>query len=180
MTQNFGTNRYLPPAQKGQALFFADDLKQLFGLVAAQLLLREKEHADAVFPLIAQRDAAGIGGFLEELVADLQQNAHAVAGLALGVLTCTMLQMLHDLQSVIQRLVALAALDVHHRADAAVVVLKAGIVQPGGGCALGKVTHGSLSSVGRGKAAPEYEKGVPGSGRTCPNGNAFVLDAIIP
>ena len=37
----------------------------------------------------------------EELVADLQQDAHAVAGLALGVLTGAVLQPLHDGQCIV-------------------------------------------------------------------------------
>ena len=139
--QNFRAGGHLPPAQKAQTLFLADDLKQLFRLVALQFVLREKEHAHAVFPLSAQGNAQPGGRFLEEFVADLQKDAHAVAGFALGVLAGAVLQMLHDLQGVVQRLVALAALDVHHRADAAVVVLKFRVVQPGGGRALGKSFH---------------------------------------
>ena len=69
----------------------------------------------------------------------------AVAGLALGVLARAVPQMLHDLQRVVNGFVALAPLDVHHSADAAVVMLKPGAVQPGGGLALGKVFHTSFA-----------------------------------
>ena len=62
-------------------------------------------------------------------MADLQQNAHAVTGLALGVLTGAVLQPLHDAQSVVHGLVALAALDVHHSADAAGIVLELRVIQ---------------------------------------------------
>ena len=54
-------------------------------------------------------------------------------------------QMFHDLQRVVNGFVALAPLDVHHSADAAVVMLKPGAVQPGGGLALGKVFHTSFA-----------------------------------
>jgi hypothetical protein len=53
--------------------------------------------------------------------------------------------MLHDLQRVIQRPVALASLDIHDRADAAVVVFKPGIVQPGRCCAFGEIFHSFFS-----------------------------------
>ena len=124
-----------------QAFLFADDLEQLFVLVAAQLLLREKEHTDAVFPLLAQRDA-GLGGSLfKELVANLQKNAHAVASFALGVLAGAVFQMFDDLQRIVNGFVALASLDVHHGANAAVVMFKLRIIEPGGRRALCKVFH---------------------------------------
>lgn len=40
--------------------------------------------------------------------------------------------MLHDLQCIVNGLVALAALDVHDRTDAAVVMLKLGLYSPAG------------------------------------------------
>ena len=77
-------------------------------------------------------------------MADLQQDAHAVAGLALGVLTGAVLQPLHDGQCIVHRLVAFTSLDVHHSADAAGIVLELWVVQTKGGFLLCKVFH-SLS-----------------------------------
>jgi hypothetical protein len=71
LPQILGAYRHLPPAKEGQPLLFADDLKQLLCLIALQLFLREEEHADAVFPLRAQRDARGRGCFHKKLMADL-------------------------------------------------------------------------------------------------------------
>ena len=93
------------------------------------LVLGEEEHADTVFPLVAQADVQLIGHLGEELVADLQHDAHAVAGLALGILTGAVLQTLHDAQGIADRLMALAALDVHHSADAAGIVLELRVIQ---------------------------------------------------
>ena len=59
----------------------------------------------------------------------LQHDAHAVAGLALGILTGAVLQTLHDAQGIADRLMALAALDVHHSADAAGIVLELRVIQ---------------------------------------------------
>ena len=93
------------------------------------LVLGEEEHADTVFPLVAQADVQLVGHLGEELVADLQHDAHAVAGLALGILTSAVLQTLHDAQGIADRLMALAALDVHHSADAAGIVLELRVIQ---------------------------------------------------
>ena len=71
MAQNFRAGGHFAPAKEVEPLFFADDLKQLLCLIALQLFLREEEHADAVFPLRAQRDARGRGCFHKKLMADL-------------------------------------------------------------------------------------------------------------
>ena len=141
MAQNLRAGGHFPPAQEGQAFLLADDLKQLFRLIARKLLLREEEHADAVLPLAAKSDSDLCRRLPEELMADLKQNAHAVAGFALGVLTGPVFQVLHDLQRIVKGLVTLAALDVHNRADAAVVMLVPGIVQSRGSGALGEIIH---------------------------------------
>ena len=104
-------------------------------------ILGEEEHADAVFPLAADVNVELIGDLGEKLVADLEQNAHAVAGLAFGVLAGAVFQMLDDGQRIADRLMAFAALDVHHGADAAGIVLKLGIIEAEGRCAFGKLIH---------------------------------------
>ena len=71
LPQILGAYRHLPPAKEGQPLLLADDLKQLLCLIALRLFLREEEHADAVFPLRAQRDARSRGCFHKKLMADL-------------------------------------------------------------------------------------------------------------
>lgn len=93
------------------------------------LVLREEEHTHAVFALVAEADVQLVGHLREEAVADLQHDADAVAGLALGVLSGAVLKALHDGQCIADGLVALAALDVHHRADAAGIVLELGVIQ---------------------------------------------------
>ena len=61
---------------------------------------------------------------------DLEQDAHAVPGLPFRVLAGPVLQLFHNLQRVVHGPVARAALDVHHGADSAGVVLKGGMVEP--------------------------------------------------
>ena len=104
-------------------------------------VLREEEHTHTVFPLAANVDVQLVGDLGEEFVADLEQNAHAVAGFALGVLAGAVFQMLHDGQRIADRLVAFAAFDIHHGADAAGIVLKPGIIQADRRFAFGKLIH---------------------------------------
>ena len=66
---------------------------------------------------------------MKKLVGDLEEDAHTVAGLALGVLSGPVLQLFHDFQGVVHRPVALQALDIHHGTDSTGVMLKGGIIQ---------------------------------------------------
>ena len=127
--QDIGVHRDFAPGQESQPFLPGDQLKELHSPGPQVLILGEEEHAHTVFPLAADGDIQLLGHLGEKLVADLEQDAHAVAGLALGILAGPMFQPLHNGQRVADGLVALAALDVHHRADAAGVVLKAGVVQ---------------------------------------------------
>jgi hypothetical protein len=63
-------------------------------------------------------------------VRHLQQHAGAVAGVGLGAGGAAVVEVAEDLQRLLQDLVRLAALHVHHEADAAGVVLKPRIVEP--------------------------------------------------
>ena len=144
LAHGVGVYRHLAPCQKLQPLLAGDYLEQLHGLCPQVLILGEEEHSHAVLPLVAQPDVQFLGYLGEELVADLQQDAHAIAGLALGVLTGAVLQPLHNGQRIVHGLVTFASLDVHHSADAAGIVLKLWVVQTKGGFLLCKVFH-SLS-----------------------------------
>ena len=77
-------------------------------------------------------------------MADLGQNAHAVAGFAFGILTGPMLQMFHNFQGIIQCTVTFPAVNIHNRANAAVVMFQFRDVESG--FALGKIFHGNVSS----------------------------------
>ena len=129
LAHGVGVYRHFAPCQKLKALFAGDKLKKLHGLSAQMLVLGEEEHTHAVFALVAKADVQLVGHLGEEAVADLQHDAHAVAGLALGVLAGAVLKALHDGQRVADGLVALAALDVHDGTDAAGVVLEPGVIE---------------------------------------------------
>ena len=84
---------------------------------------------DGKLILSSEVGAALRGRLLKKLVGDLEEDAHAVTGLSLSVLSRSMLQLLHDFQRTVHRLIALAALDVHHGSDAAGIVLKRRVIQ---------------------------------------------------
>ena len=54
-------------------------------------MLRKEEHTDRVISLCTNRDVQFLCCLLEEAVGDLEQDSDAVAGLALCVLTSTVL-----------------------------------------------------------------------------------------
>ena len=60
---------------------------------------------------------------------NLHHEAHAVAGFAAGVLAGAVLELFDDFERVVHGAVRLLAADADHRADAAGVVLKGGIIQ---------------------------------------------------
>ena len=128
--QDLRAHRHRPPAQDGQALPLRRQRKLPLGLAALPAVLGEEEHPHTVGAGPRQGDARLRRRVHKEGVGDLGEDAHPVAGLALGVLARPVLQLFHDLQGVVHRPAAGPALYVHHRADAAGIVLKFRAVQP--------------------------------------------------
>ena len=122
-------DRHVPPAQEVHALLVNDNLQHLLRLGPFELVLGEEEHAHAVVPLLPQGEALLLRPAAEQPVGNLEQDAHAVAGLSGGVLAGPVLQLFYDFQGVVHSAIGSAPLDVHHRADAAGVVLKLGTIQ---------------------------------------------------
>lgn len=129
LAQHLWADRHLPPAQKFHAFLGHNDLEHLLSLIAPESVLGKEKHTYAIVPRLPQLDAALRGRLLKKLVGDLEEDAHAVTGLSLSVLSRSMLQLLHDFQRTVHRLIALAALDVHHGSDAAGIVLKRRVIQ---------------------------------------------------
>ncbi len=125
MPQNLRFGGHSPPAQKFQAFLLNDDFKHLFGLVPFQFILGKEKHPDAIFPLSAQGNPQRLRHFRKKAVRNLYQNTHAVACLALCVLTGPVLQIFHYFQGILHDLMAFHAPDIDTGANAAVVMLKA-------------------------------------------------------
>jgi hypothetical protein len=121
--------RHLAPAEQRQA-FLRDFLRigiendlPPFGVV------RHEHRADRVVAGLGQHDVELFGFADEELVRDLHQDARAVAGARIGADRAAMFEVAQDRNRVLDDLVRLAALDVGDEADAAAILVEAGIVE---------------------------------------------------
>ena len=129
LSQHRGHAGNLTPAEEGESLLFHDDLEHLLRLIPLQFILGEEEHADAVFPLSAKLNSQRLCHLPEKVMGDLRQDTHAVAGLSFRILSCAVLQIFHDLQRIFHGGTGFYSLDVHTRADTAVVMLKPLLMQ---------------------------------------------------
>ena len=124
LTQNFRVGGHVPPTQELHALLGHNDFQHFLSLGPLQPVGGHEEHAHTVIPLLPQGDALLSSGLGHELMGDLNHQAHAVPRLAGGVLARPVLQLFHDFQGVVHRLIGLDSLDADHSADAAGVVLR--------------------------------------------------------
>ena len=111
----------------------------------------QEGHADAVFAFGREGEAEG-GAFAgEELVRNLNENAGAVAGFGIAAAGAAVGQVDEDLDAFGDDVVGFVAFDAGDEADAAGVVLVAGVVQPlWGGRWQGDGVGGGLGDRGRG------------------------------
>ena len=121
LSEYLRTNRHFTPSQQFQSFLLQDHFKHLSGLGPLQLLLRQKQLGNTVISLISESDPAV---FLKKSVGNLQKNTDTVPGLALGILTCTMLQIFHDPQCILHDRMTFRSLDVDNRSDPAVIMFK--------------------------------------------------------
>ena len=116
--------RNFSPAEEIQAFFLYNNFKDIFSLIAFQLILRQEEHPDTVISLAFQVNPQRLTDFLKELMGYLQKNTYTVSGLSFCVLSCSVLQVLYDLKRSGNCTVALHAFDIYDRTDTAVIVFK--------------------------------------------------------
>src|SRR5262249_1761950 len=146
----------VPPAEHLLA-FLADDLlDDPLALVPLVDLGREEHHADAVLARRGQLDAERLRLATQERVGHLHQDAGAVAGERIAAACAPVRQVLEDREALLDDVVRALALDVHHEADAAGVVLDAWIPQP----ARPSVRHATLS-----EAVPRFRSSAARAGR---------------
>ena len=125
--------RHVAPAEQRQLLgldLVGDDALDDF---APGLFLRHEQRADRVVAGLRQREAELLGLAREEGVRNLHQDAGAVAGARIGADRAAMLEIAENADRVGDDLMRLLALDVGDEADAAGILLEAGIVEAFGG-----------------------------------------------
>ena len=113
---------------------FAPDglLDQLAQLLALGPAPRQEDEARAVMPGRRQREPEIGGDLAQEPVGHLDEHARAVAGVGFAAARAPVEQVQQDLQTFGDDVVRPAALDVDDEADAAGVVLVAGVVETDG------------------------------------------------
>ena len=124
LAEGLGAGRDRTPSEEVEPLFCRDDLHHFLCLRPAQLVLRQEQHADAVFPRAAQSDTALSGFCLEKVVRRRDDDADAVTGLPGRVFAGAVLQLLDDLQRAVDDAAGRDAFDRHDRADPAGIVLE--------------------------------------------------------
>lgn len=93
------------------------------------MLLRQKDHADAIFAGGRQRHALLRHHFAVKAVGNLQQNTGAVAHQRVGAHRAAVIQVFEDLQPLLHDVMAAHALDMGDETDAASVMLVLRMVQ---------------------------------------------------
>ena len=117
------------PAQEALAFLDHEGLDQRLHLVALEIVAGQEREAGAVLRRRRQREAERRAHLAQEFVGHLQQDAGAVAGVRLAPAGAPVQEVDQDLERLAHDGVRLSSLDVDDEADAAGVVLVAGIVE---------------------------------------------------
>ena len=111
------------------AFFANDSFDDAFAALAGGRLDGQERHTDAVFAGWREGEAQ-CGAFAREVgVRNLDEDAGAIAGFGIAAARATVREVHQNLDAFDDDLVGLLALDVGDEADAASVVLKAGVVE---------------------------------------------------
>jgi len=120
---------YIAPTQDDLSFGLDRALDFLDAGMAGSGFLRQENHADAVLAARRQFDALLGHFFTIELIRDLDQETGTIALQRVGADGTTVIQIFQDQQTLLDDIVALLALDVGDKANAASVVLVGGVVQ---------------------------------------------------
>ena len=124
MSQNRRIVWHLSPTEEFQAFLLHNDFKHFLCLVFLQFILWEKEHSDTVFSFLSDGNAKRLCDLLKKFVRNLRQNSDTVTGFTFCILSCTMLQIFHDLKCIFHCLMTFYALNIDAGSDATIIMLK--------------------------------------------------------
>ena len=119
-----GVDWHIAPEEQRDALFDTAILEDAHSFGDAVFIGGEEEHGHAVIALVGQQAAALLRFLAEETVRDLQQDAGAIACVALEANAAAVLQVHEHGKRIVHHLVGTHAFDVGERADAACIVLE--------------------------------------------------------
>src|SRR4029077_6601094 len=120
-------DRHVPPAEQRLSLLPDDLLDEGDARLLLLGLDREEDHSDAVAPGGGESDPLRRALAAEERVGHLDEDAGTVAGQGVATAGATMGQVLEDGERLLDDVVRVLALDVHHQAAAARVAFGARI-----------------------------------------------------
>ena len=124
-----GVDGDVAPEEELQALGEAAVLEDALGGLDAALVAREEEHGDGVVALGRQDLPVALRHLAEEAVRHLEEDAGAVAGVALEALAAAVLEVDQDRECVVHGLVRAHAVQLRDGPDAAGVVVERGVVE---------------------------------------------------
>ena len=114
----------IAPEEQRDAFFDATILEDAHSFGDAVFIGGEEEHGHTVIALIGQQAAALLRFLAEEAVRDLQQDAGAIACVALEANAAAVLQVHEHGERIVHHLVGTYAFDVGERTDAACIMLE--------------------------------------------------------
>ena len=121
--------RHVAPAHHGLAFLDHDLLEMADRVLTRAVVPRQETHRDGVTARRRQAQAGTCGPVAQQRIRHLDQAAGAVAHQRIGTDRAAMVEVQQDLQALRDHVVRFAALDVRDEADAARVMLVAGIVE---------------------------------------------------
>ena len=117
--EDIALNRYIAPAEEGNTLLCRDYFEHFLRLTALQRVLREEEHSDAVIAFAADYDPQLRRLLCEKCVRYLGEYADSVAGLAVGVFSCAVLELFNYRKRAVNCFAALFSVYADNGADTA-------------------------------------------------------------
>ena len=118
----------LSPADELKAFLLYYDLEHLHSLLARQLFLWKEEHSYSIVAFLSKVISEFRYSLGEKLMWYLKEYTYTVSGLALCVLSCSVLKILNNLESIVHCVMCLDTFDIDNGTDTTVIVLKAWVV----------------------------------------------------
>ena len=126
----FVVRRNVAPAKHATATREYTTLDLVFRRATSRVAGRKKQHADAVFTGVGQRDASATTGIAEQRMRNLKEESRAVGRLAVGAGGASMRQVGEQLECRVDDGAGSLAAQVGDEPDSARVVLERRIVEP--------------------------------------------------
>ena len=127
---------YLSPTKNLEAALTSYCLEHIFSLFSLKAVLWEEEHTNTIASALSilsscrlrKNNSLLIHNLSKEFVRNLSEDSDAITGLALCILTCSMLQILYYTKSVSNELMGRLAVHLNYSSDTTVIMLEAAVI----------------------------------------------------